>query len=251
MAGNGFERYFVSSDCRSDTFSKSLLILRTQIDNRGAILAANDSDIMATNRDNYSYMCVRDASFCVSVLAKAGFEEPCRRFLISVSRLLRQKDTFFINIIPMDRLVLHGIQNCRWRKRLPIQEDESALVLVALDHYLTHFHSLELIQRFFSYSYSSARKLASKLYESRFFFATSFVRFVGTKLGNIQLPPPRVCMLVFFLLLVFQKQRGTKKALLPFVRRQNNCKNPSQRISFLLNTIVFAEYSDSEWSNHA
>ena len=32
-------------DVVTDVFNRSLLILRTQIDNRGAIVAANDSDI--------------------------------------------------------------------------------------------------------------------------------------------------------------------------------------------------------------
>lgn len=131
-------------------FQKSLLILRTQIDNRGAILAANDSDIMATNRDNYSYMWPRDASFCVSVLAKAGFEEPCRRFFDFCEQIITPEGYFLHKYNP------DGSLGSSWHpkivdgeKRLPIQEDESALVLVALDHYLTHFHSLELIQRFF------------------------------------------------------------------------------------------------------
>ncbi len=39
-----------------DLFKRSLLVLRTQIDNGGAIIAANDSDIMQFARDTYSYM---------------------------------------------------------------------------------------------------------------------------------------------------------------------------------------------------
>ncbi len=43
-----------------ELFKRSLLVLRTQIDNGGAILAANDSDIMQFSRDTYSYMWPRD-----------------------------------------------------------------------------------------------------------------------------------------------------------------------------------------------
>ncbi|MBI3740968.1 MAG: glycoside hydrolase family 15 protein, partial [Chloroflexi bacterium] len=38
----------------------SLLIIRTQIDNDGAIIAANDTDISSSVRDTYSYMWPRD-----------------------------------------------------------------------------------------------------------------------------------------------------------------------------------------------
>ena len=37
-------------------YRRSLLILRTQIDNNGAIIAANDFDIARSGRDTYAYM---------------------------------------------------------------------------------------------------------------------------------------------------------------------------------------------------
>src|SRR3546814_16858649 len=40
----------------AQVFNRSLLILRTQIDNRGAIIAAKDSAIMRFGGDTYSYM---------------------------------------------------------------------------------------------------------------------------------------------------------------------------------------------------
>ncbi len=43
-------------------FRRSLLILRTQIDNQGAVIAANDHDIAQFNRDTYSYMWPRDGA---------------------------------------------------------------------------------------------------------------------------------------------------------------------------------------------
>src|SRR5690606_23731328 len=43
-----------------ELYKRSLLILRTQIDNNGAIVAANDSDVMQFSRDTYSYLWPRD-----------------------------------------------------------------------------------------------------------------------------------------------------------------------------------------------
>jgi GH15 family glucan-1,4-alpha-glucosidase len=55
----------------TDVFSRSLLILRGQIDNHGAIIAANDSDIIRFGKDTYSYMWGRDGAFVAAALAKA------------------------------------------------------------------------------------------------------------------------------------------------------------------------------------
>ena len=61
-------------------YKQSLLIIRTQIDNRGAILAANDSDIMKFNKDTYSYMWPRDGAWVALTLDKAGYSEITKRF---------------------------------------------------------------------------------------------------------------------------------------------------------------------------
>ncbi len=45
-----------------ELFKRSLLIIRTQIDNDGAILAANDSDVAERATDHYSYLV--DARRC-------------------------------------------------------------------------------------------------------------------------------------------------------------------------------------------
>ena len=45
-----------------DLYKRSLLVVRTQIDEGGGILAANDSDIMQFARDTYSYVWPRDGA---------------------------------------------------------------------------------------------------------------------------------------------------------------------------------------------
>ena len=54
----------------TEVFNRSLLIIRTQIDNRGAIIAANDSDIVRFGKDTYSYMWGRDGAFVAAALAQ-------------------------------------------------------------------------------------------------------------------------------------------------------------------------------------
>ena len=117
-------------------FKRSLLIIKTQTDIGGAILAANDSDIMQFNRDTYSYMWARDASLVAASLIDAGYAEFTKPFF-----------TFCRNALWGDKCLLHkynpdGTLGCSWhpwvefgKPALPIQEDETALVLYALWKY--------------------------------------------------------------------------------------------------------------------
>ena len=59
-------------------YRRSLLIIRTQCDNDGAVLAANDSDIQWGHNDHYSYMWGRDGAFVCDAVDRAGFPEITR-----------------------------------------------------------------------------------------------------------------------------------------------------------------------------
>lgn len=111
----------------------SLLILRTQIDNGGAIIAANDSDIASTVRDTYSYMWPRDGALVAYALDLAGYLEIARPFYFFCQQALTKEGYLLHKYNPDGTLasswhpwVLDG------HKDLPIQEDETALVLWTL-----------------------------------------------------------------------------------------------------------------------
>ncbi len=55
------------------------MILRTNIDANGAIIAANDSDIQHFARDTYSYMWPRDAALTAHALDRAGYHGSDRK----------------------------------------------------------------------------------------------------------------------------------------------------------------------------
>ena len=67
-------------------FKTSLLILRTQIDNEGAVIAANDSDIVQFGKDTYSYMWPRDGALVAYALNKVGYADITRRFFLVLCR---------------------------------------------------------------------------------------------------------------------------------------------------------------------
>lgn len=121
-------------------YRRSLLILRTQIDRRGAILAANDSDILLTNRDHYSYVWPRDGALVSYALDKAGYPELTVPFYHFAARTLSEGGYHWHKYNP------EGSVGSSWQSwvrdgefQLPIQEDETALVLWALwEHYRRH-----------------------------------------------------------------------------------------------------------------
>ena len=128
-------------------YRRSLLIIRTQIDNGGAILAANDYDITTFSRDTYSYMWPRDGALVTAALIAGGYSEIARRFF-----------NFCHDVITDEGFLLHkynpdGSLASSWhgwygdgKKELPVQEDETALVLWALWRHFDRFRDIEFIK---------------------------------------------------------------------------------------------------------
>jgi GH15 family glucan-1,4-alpha-glucosidase len=125
-------------------YNRSLLILRTQIDNRGAITAANDSDIVRFGRDTYSYMWGRDGAFVAVALAKAGYTHVCIKFYDFCARALSDEGYLYQHYNPDGSLASNWHP---WlvdgKEVLPIQEDSTALILWAL---WIHFESSKQIE---------------------------------------------------------------------------------------------------------
>ena len=112
---------------------RSLMIIKTNTDNRGGILAATDSDMLKTNRDSYNYIWPRDAAFAAIAMDEAGYSEISRNFFVFCSKTMTN-DGYFLQKYNPNYSV--GSSWHPWIKygklRLPIQEDETALVLYAL-----------------------------------------------------------------------------------------------------------------------
>jgi GH15 family glucan-1,4-alpha-glucosidase len=133
-----------------DCYKRSLLILRTQIDNNGAIIAANDTDVLLSNRDTYSYVWPRDGALVAHALDKAGFFEISKRFYFFCRDVIREEGYFLHKYNPDGTLasswhpwVLDG------KPQLPIQEDETALVVWALWKHFEKFRNVEFIKPLF------------------------------------------------------------------------------------------------------
>jgi len=121
-------------DAVAKLYTRSLLIIRTQCDKRGAILAANDTDIFETARAHYSYLWPRDGALVSLALDTADQPQISRAFF-----------EFCARVLPKDRAALmhkygpDGTIGALWHPwvvdgvaEVPFQEDGTALVVYAL-----------------------------------------------------------------------------------------------------------------------
>lgn len=135
-----------------DLYKRSLLITRTQIDNDGAILAANDSDVAERATDHYSYLWTRDGAFVANALDLAGYPDLARRFYDFCGRIVHPNG-YFLQKYNADGTVASGWHPA-WNKddgspMVPIQEDETALVVWALWQHYRRYRDIEFAHRLY------------------------------------------------------------------------------------------------------
>ena len=132
-------------------FRQSLLILRTQVDNRGAIIAANDTHTFRNKKDTYSYMWPRDGALVARSLDRTGHHKITNRFFEFCARVVDEKGCLMHKYRPDGSM---GSSWHSWLKgnelQLPIQEDGTALVMDALWKDFELNHDEELIKKMYN-----------------------------------------------------------------------------------------------------
>lgn len=140
-----------------DLFKRSLLIVATQIDNGGAIIAANDSDIRQYAKDTYSYMWPRDGALVTYAMLKAGYTTLCRKFFDFCAHVITPYN-FCASVMIENGFLLHkynpdGSFGSSWHPwvkgeeiHVPIQEDETALVLWVIWQYYDMYRKIDIIR---------------------------------------------------------------------------------------------------------
>ncbi len=130
-----------------ELYRRSLIIVRSQIDWQGGILAANDSDVVHYNRDTYSYVWPRDGALVAHALDLSGHPAASRNFFRFIAQLLQPEGCLLHKFNP------DGTLASSWHPwyhegeaQLPIQEDSTALVLWALWQHFALYRDLDLIK---------------------------------------------------------------------------------------------------------
>jgi GH15 family glucan-1,4-alpha-glucosidase len=131
-----------------ELYKKSLLILTTNIDINGAIIAGADSDIQHFARDTYSYMWPRDGALTAHALDQAGYLGITRTFFdfcLDIINKGKESAGYFLH-----KYNPNGSLGSSWHpwisrdeKILPIQEDGTGLILWALWFNFDKFRDIE------------------------------------------------------------------------------------------------------------
>ncbi|MCH7705539.1 MAG: glycoside hydrolase family 15 protein [Chloroflexi bacterium] len=144
-------------------YERSLLVIRTHVDNRGGIIAATDSDLsaLAHGQETYSYVWPRDGAYIANALDKAGYAYLASRFYEFCKDVIYheqgqagsppayQESAYMLHKYSPDRLLAASWMpqmDEEGNRQLPIQEDGTALVLYALWQHYQKFRDIEVIK---------------------------------------------------------------------------------------------------------
>lgn len=114
-----------------DGFLRSVMIIKSQIDKRGAVIASTDTTMLNYSRDAYAYCWPRDGAYVLWPLIRMGYVDEPRLFFEFCRRGLHP------NGYLMHKYRADGALGSSWHPYVhaggvtapPIQEDETALVL--------------------------------------------------------------------------------------------------------------------------
>ena len=131
-----------------DLYKRSLLIVDTNMDAGGAIIAATDGDVWTFSRDSYAYMWPRDGALVANALSHSGYGESTRAFFEFCKRVITEDGYLLHKYTPKGDL---GSSWQTWsdaegHPQLPIQEDETALVIYSLWQHYAIFRDVEFIK---------------------------------------------------------------------------------------------------------
>ena len=134
-----------------EMFTRSLLVLRAHMDKGGSIIASSDTGKLNQGRDTYAYMWPRDGSYAARALILAGDLEGAKRFFQFCNSVITENGYFMHKYLP------DGSVGSSWHPwvrngvtELPIQADETAIVLVVLKEYYLVSRDIEFVESVFN-----------------------------------------------------------------------------------------------------
>ncbi len=132
-------------------FIHSAMLLRSQLDKRGAVIASTDSTMLNYSRDAYAYSWPRDGALVLWPLIRLGYTEEPLAFFEFCQRGLHP--TGYLN----HKYRADGSLGSSWHPYVhangevaaPIQEDETALVVFMFAQYYQLHASEELLEKYY------------------------------------------------------------------------------------------------------
>lgn len=134
-----------------EKFLKSVMIIKSQIDNHGAVIASTDTTMLNYSRDAYAYCWPRDGAYVLWPLIRMGYVDEPRRFFDFCRRGMHPKGYL------MHKYRADGALGSSWHPYIhsdgvyaaPIQEDETALVLFVFAQFYQLHADPRLLREFY------------------------------------------------------------------------------------------------------
>lgn len=134
-----------------EAFIHSVMIIKSQIDKRGAVIASTDTTMLNYSRDAYAYCWPRDGSFVLWPLIRLGYVDEAYRFFEFCKKGLHPSGYL------QHKYRADGALGSSWHPYMqdgvvapPIQEDETALTLFVFIQYYNMHPSPALIKDFYA-----------------------------------------------------------------------------------------------------
>lgn len=134
-----------------DSFLRSVMIIKSQIDKRGAIIASTDSSMLNYYRDAYAYCWPRDGAFVMWPFIRMGYTEEPYRFFEFCRRGMHPSGYL------MHKYRADGGLGASWHPYVhdgygtapPIQEDETALVVFVFAEFYEATKDMRILNDFY------------------------------------------------------------------------------------------------------
>ena len=134
-----------------DMFLRSIMIMKSHIDKRGAVIASTDTAMLNYWRDAYAYCWPRDGAYLLWPLIRMGYKDEPYRFFEFCRRALNAGGFL------MHKYRADGALGSSWHPYLheynvvapPIQEDETALVLFVFSQFYHHHKDDVMLKEFY------------------------------------------------------------------------------------------------------
>jgi GH15 family glucan-1,4-alpha-glucosidase len=146
-----------------ENFLRSVMIIKSQIDKRGAVIASTDTTMLNYSRDAYGYCWPRDGAYVLWPLIRMGYKDEAYRFFEFCRRGLHPGGYL------MHKYRADGALGSSWHPYVhdgevapPIQEDETALTLFVFAQFYQQHASPRLLHDFYE---SMVRPMANFLAE--------------------------------------------------------------------------------------
>lgn len=132
-------------------YTRSLLVIRAHTGQNGSIIASADSAMLQNGKDTYGYVWPRDAALIAQALDLAGETAVARRFFEFARSAITREGYFMHKYSPDGSL---GSSWHPWVRdgvlALPIQEDETALILCSLWKHYEATKDIEFIEEVYN-----------------------------------------------------------------------------------------------------